>query len=172
MGTESRTALEARQLSLTPPPPPTVMVVDDEPRVGLLFEKILSEEGYRVVTATSGRRALALAAAAPPDLILLDIVMPDLDGLATLRQLRRQLKSAADPDLAALRRRIAALEIAAERRVHYRLAAQRAAVTGAQAARLAAAQANLALYLADEARSPEAGVLSRALASLIRRAEH
>src|SRR5437016_388818 len=88
MGTESRTALEARQLS--PPPPPTVMVVDDEPRVGLLFEKILSEEGYHVVTATSGRRALALAAAAPPDLILLDIVMPDLDGLATLRQLRLQ----------------------------------------------------------------------------------
>jgi len=93
-------------------------------------------------------------------------------AVAPLRRLRRQLKSAADPDLAALRRRIAALEITAERRVQYRLAAARTAATGPQADRLAAAQANLALYLADEARSPEAGVLCRALASLIRRAEH
>ena len=92
-------------------------------------------------------------------------------AVAPLRRLRRQLKSAADPDLAALRRRIVALEIAAERRVQYRLAA-RTATTGPQADRLAAAQANLALYLADEARSPEAGVLCRALASLIRRTEH
>jgi len=91
---------------------------------------------------------------------------------AAVAPLRRQLKSVADPDLAALRRRIAALEITAERRVQYRLAAARTAATGPQADRLAAAQANLALYLADEARSPEAGVLCRALASLIRRAEH
>jgi DNA-binding response OmpR family regulator len=67
-----------------------VMVVDDEPRVGQLFEKVLSEEGYRVVTATSGQRALALAAEVRPDLILLDIVMPGLDGVAILRELRRR----------------------------------------------------------------------------------
>jgi len=91
---------------------------------------------------------------------------------AAVAPLRRQLKSVADPDLAALRRRIAVLEITAERRVQYRLAAQRTAVTGAQADRLVAARANLVLYLGDEARSPEAGVLCRALASLIRRAEH
>jgi len=93
-------------------------------------------------------------------------------AVAPLRRLRRQLKPAADLDLAALRRRIATLEIAAERRVQYRLAAQLAGASGAQGDRLAAAQANLALYLGDEARSPEAGVLCRALASLIRRAEH
>ena len=91
MGTESRAFLRARQQALPPQPQPaTVLVVDDEPRVGLLFEKILSEEGYHVVTATSGQRALALAAAAPPYLILLDIVMPELDGMATLRELRQQ----------------------------------------------------------------------------------
>jgi DNA-binding NtrC family response regulator len=71
-------------------PQATVMVVDDEPRVGRLFERILSEEGYRVMTATSGQRALRLAEEAHPDVILLDIVMPGLDGLATLRALREQ----------------------------------------------------------------------------------
>jgi DNA-binding response OmpR family regulator len=91
MGTESRAILEPHpQTHPLLHHPATVMVVDDEPRVGLLFEKVLSEEGYQVVTATSGRRALALAAAAPPDIILLDIVMPGLDGMATLRELRQQ----------------------------------------------------------------------------------
>src|SRR5229473_2579006 len=82
------------------------------------------------------------------------------------------IAAAAVAPLRRLRRRIATLEIAAERRVQYRLAAQLAGASGAQGDRLAAAQANLALYLGDEARSPEAGVLCRALASLIRRAEH
>jgi DNA-binding response OmpR family regulator len=74
---------------MTTRPAETVMVVDDEPRVCQFFEKILGEDGYRVITATSGRRALALAAEACPDVILLDIVMPDLDGVATLRELRK-----------------------------------------------------------------------------------
>ena len=91
MGTESRDMLSPRQAALLPAHhQATVLVVDDEPRVGLLFEKILSEEGYQVATATGGRQALAMAAAAPPDIILLDIVMPDLDGMATLRELRQQ----------------------------------------------------------------------------------
>ncbi len=68
----------------------TVMVVDDEPRVRQLFEKILREEGYQVVTARSGRDAVALASDAHPHLILLDIVMPEMDGVATLRELRRR----------------------------------------------------------------------------------
>ena len=69
---------------------PTVMVVDDEPRVCELFEKVLSEEGYRVLCASGGEQALALTAEASPDLILLDIVMPDFDGVATLRELRKR----------------------------------------------------------------------------------
>lgn len=69
---------------------PTVMVVDDEARVCQLFEKILGEEGYQVITATSGERALALAGEVRPDVIVLDIVMPGMDGLATLRELRKR----------------------------------------------------------------------------------
>lgn len=70
--------------------PATIMIVDDEPRACQLFEKILREEGYRVVTATSGQLALELVSEARPQLILLDIVMPEMDGLATLKELRRQ----------------------------------------------------------------------------------
>ena len=95
-------------------------------------------------------------------------------AVAPLRQLRRQLKPAADPDLQALRRRVAGLEIAAERRVQYRLAAQLAGASGAQPEgdRLAAAEANLVLYLGADARSPEASALCQTVAALIRRAEH
>jgi len=70
--------------------PPTIMVVDNEPHACQLFEKILREEGYEVVTAGTGPQALALAEQARPQLILLDLVMPELDGLATLRELRRR----------------------------------------------------------------------------------
>jgi DNA-binding response OmpR family regulator len=65
------------------------MVVDDEPRICQFFEQTLGEEGYKVVATTSGRKALALALEVHPDLILLDIMMPDLDGIATLRELRK-----------------------------------------------------------------------------------
>jgi uncharacterized protein (TIGR02444 family) len=90
-----------------------------------------------------------------------------------LRQLRRLLKPAADAGLQALRRRIAGLELAAERRVQHRLAASLlgAARAAPEGGRLAAAEANLALALGDECASAEAGVLRQALAALIRRAE-
>lgn len=93
-------------------------------------------------------------------------------AVAPLRLLRRQLKGVGDPDLAALRRCVAGLELTAERRVQYRLAAQFASASGAEPEgdRLAAAQANLVLTLGGDADSPEAGALCHALASLIRRA--
>src|SRR5579864_5335585 len=91
-------------------------------------------------------------------------------AVAPLRRLRRRLKGAADPDLLALRRRVAGLEIAAERRAQYRLAAQFSVGADAQPEvdRRAAAQANLALTLGGEAGSPDAGTIFRALASLMR----
>jgi DNA-binding NtrC family response regulator len=71
---------------------PTIMVVDDESRVCRLFEKVLSEEGYRVVTASNGRDAMELAKETHPHIVLLDIVMPEMDGIATLRELRKHEK--------------------------------------------------------------------------------
>ena len=117
--------------------------------------------------ATQGMRldpaglATARAATAPLNAA---IVMP-------LRRLRRRLKTEADGDLQALRRRVAGLEIATERRVQFRLAASLRETTHAMPEddRRAAAHANLALALGGEAGAPEAGVLRRALASLTRR---
>lgn len=75
----------------------TVLVVDDEPANLLLLGQTLSPH-YRVVVANSGGRALALAAQEPsPDLILLDIMMPTMDGYAVLAALRAQPATAATP---------------------------------------------------------------------------
>jgi two-component system KDP operon response regulator KdpE len=67
---------------------PLVLVADDEPRITKLVSIALSEEGFRVVTATGGEDALAKAEEIRPDIVLLDIVMPDLDGIEVMRQLR------------------------------------------------------------------------------------
>jgi CheY-like chemotaxis protein len=72
----------------------TVLVADDEFGILLVLEMVLSEAGYRVVTAGNGRQALELAAAERPDLLLLDWMMPVLDGPAVVAALR------ADPALA------------------------------------------------------------------------
>src|SRR5215212_3610958 len=69
---------------------PLVLVADDEPRITKLVSIALSEEGFRVVTATGGEDALAKAEEMRPDIVLLDIVMPDLDGIEVMRQLREQ----------------------------------------------------------------------------------
>jgi two-component system nitrogen regulation response regulator NtrX len=65
-----------------------VLVVDDDPSIIETFGAILRSEGYEVLTASSGRDAVALARQEPVDLILLDLVMPGMDGLAALPQLR------------------------------------------------------------------------------------
>jgi two-component system KDP operon response regulator KdpE len=69
---------------------PLLLVADDEPRITKLVSMALSEEGFRVVTASSGEEALAKAEQIRPDIILLDIVMPDLDGIEVMRQLRER----------------------------------------------------------------------------------
>ena len=65
----------------------TVLVVDDEFGVAEVLDAILTDEGYRVITATNGRQALARIAEQRPDLMLLDYMMPVLDGVAVLRAL-------------------------------------------------------------------------------------
>ena len=68
--------------------PGTILVVDDLPQNVRLLGAVLVPRGYTVVAATSGREALERAASDPPDLILLDIVMPEMDGYEVCRTLR------------------------------------------------------------------------------------
>jgi len=65
-----------------------VLVVDDEPDILDLLDYNLAKEGYKVKTATNGKKAVEIAAKFLPDLILLDIMMPNQDGVETCRQLR------------------------------------------------------------------------------------
>jgi DNA-binding response OmpR family regulator len=66
----------------------TILVVDDEERLTSLLQAYLEQEGYRVVTAANGRQALEAVRREPPDLIVLDVMMPEMDGIEFLRVLR------------------------------------------------------------------------------------
>ena len=68
--------------------PPRILIVDDIPQNVDLVRSLMQAEGYEVASAANGLEALAQVAAAPPDLILLDIMMPTLDGYAVCRQLK------------------------------------------------------------------------------------
>jgi diguanylate cyclase (GGDEF)-like protein len=65
-----------------------ILVVDDDPDILQFVEMNLDMEGFETQTAESGRIALEVARERPPDLILLDVMMPELDGLTVLRRLR------------------------------------------------------------------------------------
>jgi DNA-binding response OmpR family regulator len=67
-----------------------IMVVDDEPRLVTLVEAYLSQEGFRVVSAGDGREALFLARQEKPDLIVLDVMMPEMDGYEFMRLHRKE----------------------------------------------------------------------------------
>ena len=71
-----------------PPSPPLVLVADDEVELCNVLKKTLLKEGYRVVTANTGRQVLALLKKEPIQLLLLDLKMPGMDGLETLRKIR------------------------------------------------------------------------------------
>jgi DNA-binding response OmpR family regulator len=68
----------------------TVMVVDDEERLVSLVKTYLVQEGFRVVTAPNGREALFLARDEKPDLVVLDLMMPEMDGYEFLRLHRKE----------------------------------------------------------------------------------
>ncbi len=67
----------------------TILVVDDERHIVDLVRLYLDKEGFAVVTARDGREALQLAARHDPDLIVLDLMLPEMDGLEVTRELRR-----------------------------------------------------------------------------------
>ena len=64
-----------------------ILVVDDEPEVGQLMEHFLTERGYEVRITANGRLALTALDTFTPDVVLLDMHMPEMDGLETLRRL-------------------------------------------------------------------------------------
>jgi CheY-like chemotaxis protein len=72
------------------PPRARVLVVDDSDQLVSLIEMWLEDEGYDVITATSGREALESGAAYSPDIVLLDLVIPPPDGLTVCERLRTQ----------------------------------------------------------------------------------
>ena len=66
----------------------TILVVDDEPDIRELIEYNLKKEGYQVFTATNGKEAISQAKKNIPDLIVLDIMMPEMDGIEACRLMR------------------------------------------------------------------------------------
>ena len=68
----------------------TILVVDDEPLVCDLLVQFLSLRGYRALGVRDGAEALSMVEQAPPDLVLLDLFMPGMDGVEVLRQLRQR----------------------------------------------------------------------------------
>jgi CheY-like chemotaxis protein len=65
-----------------------ILIVDDDPIVHLLYRRNLEKEGFELLGARNGREAVTLAEEAVPDLIVMDIMMPEQDGIATLRRLK------------------------------------------------------------------------------------
>ncbi len=67
---------------------PTILVIDDEQQILRAMRTILGQHNYRVITASTGEAGLALAAASVPDVIILDLGLPDMDGKDVCQQLR------------------------------------------------------------------------------------
>jgi CheY-like chemotaxis protein len=89
----------SKEASLSPSPPlsfspsPLVLLCDDETSIHRLVQIMLEERGYRVVTVATGQEAIEQATLLQPSVILLDLLMPDMDGWATMAVLKEQPKT-------------------------------------------------------------------------------
>ena len=68
--------------------PATILIVDDEPTNVAVLESVLAAAGYRLATASNGREALTILGQGPPELVLLDLGMPEIDGCEVCRQIK------------------------------------------------------------------------------------
>jgi CheY-like chemotaxis protein len=76
-----------------------ILLADDDPRVLSVVSRYLDLEGYEMSTVTDGEAAVAAVAADLPDLVILDIMMPGIDGLEACRRIRADAKTAKTPVL-------------------------------------------------------------------------
>jgi CheY-like chemotaxis protein len=88
----------------------TVLVIDDEDDIRMLAELGLKASGLRVVTASGGAEGVEAARAESPDLIVLDMMMPDMDGIETLAALRADPATARIPVVVLTARNMTAAE--------------------------------------------------------------
>ena len=77
-----------------------ILIVDDEPKNLKLFGDLLQKFGYTTIEATDGRQGVELAKARKPDLILMDIMMPNMDGLEATRILKADASTSSIPIIA------------------------------------------------------------------------
>ena len=82
---------------MTASEPLTVLAVDDEVNARKLLKLLLEREGFRVLTASNGEEALILAKVEQPNVVLLDVMMPKMNGYEALRRLREDQDTAAIP---------------------------------------------------------------------------
>ena len=66
-----------------------ILIIDDEPHILLMLKKMLERAGYEVDLASNGKEGLALFQNKPSDLVITDIIMPEKEGLETIREMRR-----------------------------------------------------------------------------------
>ncbi len=78
-------------------PQAKILAVDDDPDALFILDRLLCRHGYRVLTAAGGRAALAVMARELVDVIVLDVMMPDLDGLQVCAALRRDERTRSIP---------------------------------------------------------------------------
>jgi DNA-binding response OmpR family regulator len=70
--------------------PSRILIVDDEPSIVISLEYLMKREGFEVSVAADGEAALAAVAAGPPDLVILDVMMPKLNGFEVCQRLRAE----------------------------------------------------------------------------------
>jgi DNA-binding response OmpR family regulator len=70
--------------------PSRILIVDDEPSIVISLEYLMKREGFEVAVAADGEAALAAVAARPPDLVILDVMMPKLNGFEVCQRLRAE----------------------------------------------------------------------------------
>ena len=155
--------VEVRGLTM----PPRILVVDDEPNILGTLAPLLRARGYEVFTAMNGRAALETVDREKPDLIVLDLGLPDIDGVDLCREIRETLERADRGAVGARRRRRQGARARCRRRRLRHEAVRRGGAAGAHPRGAAALGRAVAAVRAARARRP--GDRSRALSGAARR---